>query len=236
MPPPGWGDDALTAFLDMMRSNQLATYHNKRPAVQKLIDIDKQFQTVAHGWLNPHCELAAALLIRCNASFRGAAGLAMAGQCVEAYQNCRAALEFAAYAVAIHKTPALGVVWLQRHQNDVAKATQLAAFSHRKVLAAVTAANRDAGVRFETLYQKTIDLGGHPNEMTVTANLKIKDAGDRREMLNIQLHADGVQLAAALKIVAQCGLTSLEMLQVVFNARFELLGVNAKMLELRKGL
>ena len=55
-------------------------------------------------------------------------------------------------------------------------------------------------------------------------------------MLTVMLHGDGVEIDAGLKTVATCGLVSLELLQVVFNARFELLGINAAMLELRKGL
>jgi hypothetical protein len=38
----------------------------------------------------------------------------------------------------------------------------------------------------------------------------------------------------ALKTVAQYGTVSLELLQVLYNAKFELLGI--KMLDLRKGL
>jgi hypothetical protein len=55
-------------------------------------------------------------------------------------------------------------------------------------------------------------------------------------MQAIMLHHDGIQLDLALKTVAQCGMVSLELLQVPFNPRFELLGVNAAMLELRRGL
>ena len=36
-PPPGWGDDELTKFLDAGKSNQWATFHRKRPAVATLI-------------------------------------------------------------------------------------------------------------------------------------------------------------------------------------------------------
>ncbi|HXN88411.1 MAG TPA: hypothetical protein VN890_03495 [Methylocella sp.] len=37
-------------------------------------------------------------------------------------------------------------------------------------------------------------------------------------------------------LAAQCAMVSLEMLQAIFNARFELLGVNEAMIELRAGL
>ena len=52
----------------------------------------------------------------------------------------------------------------------------------------------------------------------------------------VMQHADGPELDMALKTTAQCGMCALEMLQGAFNARFELLGINADMLVLRKGL
>jgi hypothetical protein len=38
------------------------------------------------------------------------------------------------------------------------------------------------------------------------------------------------------KLKEICAMVSLEMLQAIFNARFELLGVNEAMIELRAGL
>jgi hypothetical protein len=144
--------------------------------------------------------------------------------------------ENAAYAAHIYRYPALGEVWLNRHQDSAFLQAQRKAFSHPKVTESITAANRHAGKRFEDVYQRMIDFGGHPNERSVTGNMKmIKEAG-KRTMLAILRHSDGIQLDHVLKTVAQCGLVSLEMLQIVFNARFELLGVNAAILKLRKGL
>jgi hypothetical protein len=232
----GWGRDELTKFIDAARSNQLASFHQKRPAVGKLIAIDAQFARVSKDWLNPESEIAAYLLLRCHAAFRTAASLAMAGQAAEAYVQCRAMLEYAAYAVHIYRDPPLGIVWLNRHQDLASMEKQKNAFSHRKALASVTKANIHAGRRFEELYQRTIDSGGHPNERSITGNMKMVKESGKRIMLAIMLHGDGVELDLALKSVAQCGMVSLEMLQVVFNAKFEILGINAAMLELRKGL
>lgn len=235
-PPPGWGDDELTKYFDAARSNQWATFWNKRPIVRKLIAIDAQFLTISKDWLNPQSEIAAFLLLRCHAAFRAASGLATAGQVAETYLLCRAMLEYAAYAVHVYRDAPLGMVWLNRHKDAASMEAQKNAFSHRKVLASVTAANLHAGKRFEDLYQRTIDFGGHPNERSVTGNMKMVDEPGKRTMLSIMQHGGGVQLDHALKCVAQCGMVSLEMLQVVFNARFEILGINAAMLELRKDL
>jgi hypothetical protein len=230
------GADELTKFIDAARSNQWATFWNKRPIVGTLIAIDSQFVTISKDWLNPESEIAAFLLLRGHAAFRVAAALAMAGQVAETYVQCRAMLEYAAYAVHIYRTPPLGMIWLNRHKDPAATEAQKNAFSHRKVSASVAAANVHAGKRFDDLYQRTIDFGGHPNERSVTGNMKMLNEPGKRTMLTVMQHDDGVALDSGLKTVAQCGMVSLEMLQVVFNARFEILGINAALLELRKGL
>ena len=66
--------------------------------------------------------------------------------------------------------------------------------------------------------------------------LKTIEEADRLTVLAVLLHGDDVYLEAALKTVVQCGLNSLEILQVIYNAKFEILGINATMLQLRNGL
>src|SRR6202012_3337634 len=129
-----------------------------------------------------------------------------------------------------HLEPPLGKVWLNRHVDEGGMKASKAAFQHTRVLQAVKAANLHAGERFEMLYQRSIDFGGHPNERSVTGSIKMTQVPDRREMLAIMLHGDDLAFNMGLKSVAQCALVSLELLQVVFNARFELLGINAAML------
>jgi hypothetical protein len=234
--PPGWGKDELSKFLQETHQQQYATFHNKREATGRLIAIDELFVRASAGWLNPRSEIAAMLLLRCHAATRAASGEAMAGQAVESYRQCRGMMENAAYAVHIHRNPPLGTVWLNRHVDEAGMRASKSAFQQVQVLRSVKAANVHAAARFEELYQRAIDFGGHPNERSVTGNMQMVEKPDRREMVAIMLHGDDVAFNAALKSVAQCALVSLEMLQVVFNARFELLGINAAMLQLRRGL
>jgi len=234
--PPGWGEDELTKFWDNARANQLGTFANKRGAYERLAQIDRAFVTAFNGWTNPDSELVAMLFLRCHSAFRAAAGLAAAGQAVECYALDRALLEFAGYGLHIFRNPSDGTVWLNRHQDEKSTEAAKAAFSHRKVLASVAAANRDAGKRFELLYQRAIDFGAHPNQLSVTGNMSIVDQPDRREMRSIYLHEDGLALNMALKMTATCGVCALELAQCVYNARFELLGVNAAMPYLKCGL
>jgi hypothetical protein len=234
--PPGWGRDELSNFWDAARHNQLATFVQKASAYSILSRIDELFCVVSRDWLNPVDEIAALLLLRTHSAFRAAAGLATAGQAAEAYVLNRSVLENAAYALHLNRDQTLRKIWLNRHVDAASLEACSNALSHRKVQKTVTAVNRHAGQRFEKLYQLTIDFGGHPNERSVTGNMKMQDQKDRRIMLAIMQHGDGLQLDAILKATAQCGLCSLEILQGVFNPRFELLGINATMLELRRDL
>jgi hypothetical protein len=236
VPPPGWGQDELSKFLQETHQQQYATFHNKPEATGRLIAIDELFVRVSAGWLNPKSGIAAMLLLRCHAALRAASGEAMAGQVVESYRQCRGMMENAAYAVHIHRNPDFAKVWLDRHADDSGMKASKNAFQHKQVVQSVKAANVHAAARFEELYQRTIDYGGHPNERSVTGSMRMVKDTDRVEMLAVMLHGDDTALSASLKSVAQCAMVSLEMLQVIFNPRFELLGVNAAMLELRRGL
>jgi hypothetical protein len=232
--PPGWGNDELTKFLEATHQNQYASFVQKREAMSLLVDIDAQFAKVTKGWINPASEIIAMLFIRCHGAYRTACGLAMAGQAAECYVQCRSVLEYASYAVHINRNPELGTVWLNRHQGDAGLKASKKGFQHVAVLGSVEAANRQAAERYKTIYQRTIDFGAHPNERAVTGNMKMTEEAGRREMLAILMHRDGAQLDLALKTTAQCGMISLELFETILGPKFELLGIRAAMLSLRR--
>ena len=74
-----------------------------KPIYWKLAAIDNLFATISKGWLNPDDEIAAMLLLRCHSAFRIAAGLAAAGQVAESFPMNRTVLEYAAYALHLHR-------------------------------------------------------------------------------------------------------------------------------------
>src|ERR1700740_2918107 len=88
-PPPGWGEDELTKFLQETHQQQYATFHNKREATGRLIAIDRLLCRVSEGRPNPKSKGCAMLFLRCHAAMRAAAGEAMAGQVVESHRQCR---------------------------------------------------------------------------------------------------------------------------------------------------
>ena len=58
----------------------------------------------------------------------------------------------------------------------------------------------------------------------------------RKEYKSSYLQGDGDALDHTLKTTVQAGICALEVLKEAFFERFELLGVNARLLELRKGV
>jgi hypothetical protein len=234
--PPSWATDPLSAFLQDAYKNRLATFANKREKYSLLAGLDQCFIDVAKDWLNPQNEVSALLFLRAHAAFRASCEHATSGQVAEVFPMIRTCIEYAAYALHISKTPGLDEVWLRRHDSEQALKAVKSAFHPTVVLKSVEASNRKAAKVFDSLYERSIDMGAHPNERAVTGSLDIVEMEGRRQMLQKYLHGDGIQMDHALQTTAQAGVCALEILQDVFPARFELLGVRHKLLELRKGL
>lgn len=235
-PPRGWGDDPLTSYLEQSHQNRLATFANKREQVDRLISIDRCFVIISEGWLNPKKIVQPMLFLRSHAAFRSACEHALATQVVETFPLVRTCLEYAAYALFIDNEPNAAEIWLNRHNSAEARQAVVKAFQVGPLRKAIEKRNRKAAEVFTLLYDRAIDHGGHPNERAVTSSLQIKEHPDRREFVQQYLHGDGPQLDFALKTVAQAGVCALEILQEIFAARFELLGVRASLLDLRRGL
>jgi hypothetical protein len=234
--PPSWGDDTLSEFLEAARNNQFGTFANKKGWYSRLAAIDELFVRVSKQWMNPRDPLAAILFLRCHSALRAACSLAMAGQVSEAFVMHRSCLEYAGYALHINRNGSLGPLWLNRNRDADTMKKLKREFKVESVRKTIIASNQHAGERFDVLYQRAIDFGGHPNERAVTGSLQIEDEADRRLLKGVFLHGDGPAIDLALKTTAQCGICCLEIFQSVFNALFEILGVNAALLDQRKGL
>jgi hypothetical protein len=104
-PPSGWGQDQATRFIDQARGNQFATFDNKRDWYAHFVAVDGCFVKVTNNWINPKDPITALLFLRCHAAFRTACMMAMAGQAAEVPVMHRSCLEYAAYAVHMHRSP-----------------------------------------------------------------------------------------------------------------------------------
>ncbi len=119
-PPPQWGEDNLSFFIENAIENTFATFHNKKQEYKFLKDIDECFQELIPNLINRPEVMPIMLMARSHSSFRGAARLALSGQCAETFVLLRSCIECAMYALRIYKTPQLEEVWLRRHDDEKA--------------------------------------------------------------------------------------------------------------------
>ena len=86
------------------------------------------------------------------------------------------------------------------------------------------------------LYDRTIDFGGHPNEMAITSSFTIEEKDGDIKLQQIYASGVNMQQRHAMKSAAQVGVCSLYILREIFKERFDILGLTARLDKLRSGL
>ena len=235
-PPPRWGEDELTKYLDSVRKNHFVTFAKKIPETKKMIEIDGIFLRVIHVGINTRDLTVGLLMHRAHSAYRAAASCAFAGQSAELYPLLRLMLEQGGYAILINRKPELEEVWLNRQESDAARNKVRREFKPGKIKDTIASSDPRLNGIFCTLYEKTIDFGAHPNEMSVTGGITIKENENQKDFKLIYLHGDGLVLDHSLRTLAQVGVCVLLIFQEIFREQFELSGVSSELLKLQKSL
>jgi hypothetical protein len=235
-PPPGWGTDELTKFIDGSLQNCYASFHNKKPEYERLLGIDRVFATLIASCVYGEEWFVAFFLIRAHSCFRAAVQLAIGGQVPESYPLMRSCLENALYGFYLSRNPASRETWLRRHDSDESKKKVKREFQIRRLLEELRKVDASEAKRADKLYERTIDFGGHPNERAVMQSLKMARQEDRIEFQVPYLIGDTKALQLSLRTTAQVGVCVLGIFRLVFEERFDLLGITELLGELREGL
>jgi hypothetical protein len=235
-PPPGWGDDQLTSFFENMRTNTFASYVQAPDHAKRLLAVESALRLICENLKDPRDKFAPFFLLKAHSSFLSAANLAMAGSAPEAFMVMRGCLESALYGLYVNRNADSFEVWLRRNEDDAAKKRTRTAFmigNMWKCLGGV-----DAGLQREAaaLYERAIDMGGHPNAASLMTALNIskKDGGMHFELA--YLTANPEMIRGSMKSVAQTGVTALGIFRHVFKERYDLLGLTSRLPMLREGL
>lgn len=227
-PPTGWGNDPLTQYLDNGRGNQWATFANKRSEVIDLITIDGMFRKLFDGAINTRPFLPVNFLLRAHSAYLSACGAVMAGQVHDAQALLRVCLEQGGYALYIGEDQGRWERWMDRHapRTRTQQGTWKDEFTHGKVTRYITASDADLGHVYTTLYDRTIDYGGHPNERGTSVSMTMEETEDGGRCFNtVYLHGDGLLLDFALKTTAQVGICALRLAKVIYPHRVQATGV-----------
>jgi hypothetical protein len=234
--PPRWEDDPLSAFVGQSFRNALATFVHKSEAYGLLLRVDTAYLKIAENLVRPPNVLSALLLLRSHSAYRAGCRLALSGQASETFPLLRASLEYALYALHIHIDETLEEVWMRRHDDFDAMRQVKKKFQHVSVIATLRNCDNQLCPIIESLYERTIDFGAHPNERAVTGSMIMNEENGGVELQQIYLHSDSLSLDHVLKTTAQIGVGSLCIFQHIFRERFELLGIGDIIHELRQKL
>jgi hypothetical protein len=216
---------SLQEFFDTLRSAQQAN-RAKFPVWYEIVErIDRCFVRAGENLINPEPVMTGNLLLRCQYAFKTAAGMALAGQVVEAFVMQRSVLEYAGYCLTIFEKPELDRVFILRHVGLDEMEKQKQAFRIRSVKEAIRRFDAKLADIFDENYQRSIDFGGHPNPHASFSGSVFDERTCENGMTVLAISTEPKIVIFTLKCTAQVGLTALCMLQHAFKEKFELLGI-----------
>jgi hypothetical protein len=225
--PRDWGNDELSDFFNRAVWNSWSTFANQQEWFSLIRRVDAVFARLTATLRDPPNLIAAFLLVRSHSALRAAAGLAVATQLPESYVLLRSALEYPAYGLLLEGSTGLMDTWLSRDDDPASSARARKAITWGAAKAAVRARD-ESGVhadRLETLYDRCLSYGGHPNGQGVFTNVRMSPSinNDDTQFTVTHLSADSDSVRLALKTTAQVGLAALLVWRMVYPLKFTLL-------------
>lgn len=240
-PHPNWGQDQLTAFFQLGEQATWASIvdPSTRPWFEKLREADSTFVDALKALNGPTPNFFEGLMLAsAHAAFRSAAQFALGGRTCEAMVLLRSSLEYAMYGVHFHRKPELIEVWSKRGDGEAQRKAVRKAFKSTEMLDGISTLNNAVGSRCKRLYELTIDMGAHPNEMGFYGRLKIEDVpGTANKIFMIKYLSGGDSShLATLKNACSVGVCVLECFRLVYRHRFDIMQVTVKIDGLKAGL
>ena len=89
-------------------------------------------------------------------------------------------------------------VWANRHDNKKNKQACRNEFAAGKLLSFLEGVDKNIYSTIFELYERTIDLGGHPNEQSILSNLRRSETEESIRFDLVYLTTDGPTLRASL--------------------------------------
>ena len=239
-PPPHWGDDELTSFMQLAASAGWGAFctENTRGLFERLRDIDATFLRVVNALNRPTGNLVEALmLLSGHASFRAAAQFAMEGRSCEAMVLLRSSLEYALYAVHIFRNPELAAVWAKRGDGDDERRAVRNSFKPGEMMAALTVFDPQVGNRFKRFYEITIDMGAHPNEIGFFGRIEMQTKLDGTKLMVMKYLSGGdANHVSAMMTACRVGVIVLETFRLIYRERFDEQQITQQIGQLKLGL
>jgi hypothetical protein len=145
-------------------------------------------------------------------------------------------LENVLYGFYIARTPGAFEVWRSRDENEDAKKQVRREFTTGKMFGALDSVDARTSEIARNLYERTIDLGAHPNQHSVFSSLNVDESADGLAIDTNYLAGNSLPHHLALKSTGQIGVVGLDIMRHVFPQRFAILGVTEGLEHVKQGL
>jgi len=226
--PFEWGNDEITKFIDTTNENSLATFANLKPEFQKLIEIDKLFHIAKDCAQNSKEYFPALFILKSHSAFLATVKLAIGTQTVESYMTMRGILECSLYGYNIYKNRDLAETWLKRDESPEFKQEVKDRFAIGEIFRQLKSEDESLQDKAKSLYDTTIQYGGHPNEKSLSTVLKI-DRADGKITFNVHyLTGDINVIKLSLVLLARVGVIALMISEKILAERFKIIGLSDK--------
>lgn len=219
----------LTKYLTDYWRNVVAATHNIRPMFDDFAEIDNLYRLILDNLNQVDDQVPNMLLFRSHTAYLGAVTFAISGQAGESYVAMRAALEGALYSHFIAGNLARQRVWLDRHQSNEARKKSRKEFHTQAMIKHLSDKDSHLGGVFQKLYDRTIDLGAHPNPYATLSQFDISSTGTRHEFIANYFVFDEPYFPMCLKSVAQVGINALNIFEHLYKTRFKILQIDSRL-------
>lgn len=221
--------EPLDSLLAIAERNSTETRKNFPVITQLLEDINGTMQDANGTLVNSPDWFLVLFLGRAHSAFIAAVRLALSGETTESYMVQRGALEDGMYALHIKSDPEeleRVKVWLERNDSDKSKHAVIGEFKMGNLRASITREDPKLTPIINTLYDRCVDLGAHPNKLgllTSAAWSKNEDGVPTFQVFAFSHTQDALLLA--LKTCTEVGIAVLRLFACVYHTRFELAGL-----------
>ena len=231
---PPWGQDELSTLFQAAEDNDRVTSLNF-PTVYRLLQrIDaafKQIEETVEKDSRQDLLIPRLLIARTHSSFFASIRLSMSGQVPEACAVLRTSIEQAWYFLHIAKDPNPPdrvTVWLRRNDDEPSRSKCKSEFKIRNVHSTHQSFDSVTAKTLHELYERMIDLGGHPNPQGVLTSMSL--SGTEEEITcQVGLLAPKVTTVLfALKTAVEVAIGMFKVYHLIFPERFKIMGLDEK--------
>jgi len=219
----------LTKYLADVWRNIVAATIRVRPQFDDLAEIDRLYRRIIDNLNQTEEPVSGMLLFRSHTAYLAAASLALSGQLSDAYVEMRAALESALYGLYMAGNSQRQELWAKRQDSDASRRAMKKEFHNHKMTPHLEQVDSHLRKMYDKLYQRTIDLGAHPNPWASLSQISITTSPTRHEFeANYFVFHDEAH-PLCLRSLIQTGLCALSIFEHVYNARYKILQIDTRL-------